>query len=172
MAFLFLDGPLAGWWPGFLIMCLGGCIVLPLITQKPLHAMWLVLYYLTIYTATWLTGVHLGMVHLTWYGFCVSSGIVFMTGMMYARIVSLLGRTLRSERERTIELAQARDALFAEVEVARRDPDPALAAGPQAPGALVKGCMLPAAEVGGTTMTSCGSAGGRSWRWAMCRGTG
>ena len=149
LAFLSLDGPLSGWWPGFLIMCLGGCIVLPLITQRPLHAMLLVIYYLAIYTVATVIGVHYGLVHLTWYGGFVSGGIIFMTGMMYARIVSLLGRTLRNERERTIELAQARDALFAEVEVAHEIQTLLLPQDLKLPGALIKGCMLPAAEVGG-----------------------
>jgi serine phosphatase RsbU (regulator of sigma subunit) len=64
-------------------------------------------------------------------------------------IMSLLGRTLKNERDRTIELGQARDALFAEMEVARQIQTLLLPRAPVLPENVVTGKMLTATEVGG-----------------------
>lgn len=139
-----VGGALAPWWPGYLIMCLGGSIILGLLTQRPFWGRLLVVYYLVL---AFLTAVFRG--ERDWFQFCIYAGVIAMVGLMFAQVMSLLGRTLRGLHDRSLELRAARDSLFAEVEVAHEIQTLLLPQRPVLPGSVVTGRMLPAAEVGG-----------------------
>lgn len=144
-AYLLVDGPIAPWWPGFLIMALGGAVVLGLLTGRPVWGRLVVVWYLVIMFLTALFFVD----DVNWYVWTMQAGVVAMCGLMFAQIMSLLGQTLALERQRTLELREARDALFAEVEVAQEIQTLLLPQDPKVPDHVVSGKMIPAEEVGG-----------------------
>jgi len=128
-----------------MVLCLGAAIGFGLLTQRPLWGRLAVIYYLSIYAV--MTLVRSGAVD--WYSFLLHVGVMAMAGFMFAEIMSLLGETLQLEYERSLELRAARDALFAEVEVAQEIQTLLLPRAPELPGCEVVGRMVPASEVGG-----------------------
>ncbi|HET6612889.1 MAG TPA: SpoIIE family protein phosphatase [Kofleriaceae bacterium] len=158
-AYLLVSGPLSPWWPGFLIMCLGGSIVLGLITADPRWGRRLVIYYLLLLVGA----MFLRDGRIDWYSLALNGGVVAMVGLLFAQIMSLLGQTLRKVHDRSVELAAARDALFAEVEVAHDIQTLLLPRDPILPGSTVRGKMLPAAEVGGDYYDVIDMHGGRKF---------
>lgn len=100
-AYVLADAPFSHWWPGFMIMCLGGNIILGLLTGSPRLGRVLVLYYVALLTlAEWL-----GTPSMNWYAFALNAGAVAMVGLLFAEIVSLLGMALAGEREQRRQLA-------------------------------------------------------------------
>jgi PAS domain S-box-containing protein len=100
-AYILADAPFGHWWPGFMIMCLGGNIILGLLTGLPWIGRLLVLYYVALLTlAEWL-----GTPSMNWYAFALNAGAVAMVGLLFAEIVSLLSRALANEREQRRQLA-------------------------------------------------------------------
>lgn len=145
VAYLMVPEPLGPWWPGALINGLGGAIVLGLLTQNPFWGRILTVYYIGILALcrVW------GLPEASWYDFAVQAGVVAMVGLMFAQIMSLLGRTLARESEKTRALKAARDALFAEMEVAQKIQTLLVPREPEVQASSVVGRMLPADEVGG-----------------------
>jgi serine phosphatase RsbU (regulator of sigma subunit) len=144
-AYLLVEGPFGQpWWPGFLVMSLGGAIVLGLLTGSPMWGRLLVGYYVALMTAS---SFVLGTV--SWYDFLLNAAVLSMVGLMFAQIMSLLGQSFQQERERAEELRAARDALFAEMEVAQQIQTLLLPDRPKLRDNVVEGRMLPAELVGG-----------------------
>jgi len=118
--YVLADAPFSHWWPGFMIMCLGGNISLRLLTGSPRLGRVLVLYYVALLTlAEWL-----GTPSMNWYAFALNAGAVAMVGLLFAEIVSLLGMALASEREQrrqlTLEKARSETLLRQRAEDALR----------------------------------------------------
>ncbi|MEO0601384.1 MAG: SpoIIE family protein phosphatase [Myxococcota bacterium] len=145
LAYIVVDGPLAPWWPGFLIMALGGSVVLGLLTGRPRWGRIVVGYYVSLM----LISALLFREDVNWYAWVLEAGVVAMTGLLFATIMSMLGQQFHKERVRSEELQNARDALFAEVEVAQEIQTLLLPADPELPDHDVVGRMIPADEVGG-----------------------
>lgn len=145
-AYVLVEGPFTQpWWPGFLIMSLGGAIVLGLLTGSPHWGRLLVVYYVALMLgSTLLFGVE-----VDWYDFLLNVGVLAMVGLLFAQIMSLLGQAYQQERTRAKELQQARDALFAEMEVAKQIQTLLLPERPKVPDMSIEGRMLPADLVGG-----------------------
>ncbi|HEU5101984.1 MAG TPA: PAS domain S-box protein, partial [Roseiflexaceae bacterium] len=119
-AYILADAPFSHWWPGFMIMCLGGNIILGLLTGSPRLGRVLVLYYLVLLTlAEWL-----GTPTMNWYAFALNAGAVAMVGLLFAELVALLGRAVAGEREHrrqlAIEKARSESLLQKEAEAALR----------------------------------------------------
>ena len=138
-------GPLAPWWPGFMVLSLGGAIGFGLLTQRTFWGRVAVVYYLSLFGVAEL----LRPGPFDGYTFALHAGVIATVGLMFAEIMALLGRTMQSEHERNIELEAARDALFAEMEVAREIQMLLLPKEPQIADGEVVGRMLTATEVGG-----------------------
>lgn len=102
-AYLFTEAPFSHWWPGFLIMCLGGNIILGLMTGSPGWGRLLTLYYLGL---LWLAE-YLGTAHMQWYSFVINAGAIGMVGLLFAELVSLLGRKLEAERQQMDQALRA-----------------------------------------------------------------
>lgn len=144
-AYILVEGPLAPWWQGFLIMCVGGTVVFGLITGNPRWGRLLVGYYVVLMFVS----AVLFRENVNWWQWLLEAGTVAMAGLTFATIMSILGQTLSKERVRTVELQHARDALFAEVEVAQEIQTLLLPHAPEVPDHTVAGRMVPADEVGG-----------------------
>ncbi|HET6611574.1 MAG TPA: SpoIIE family protein phosphatase [Kofleriaceae bacterium] len=158
-AYLLIDGPLAPWWPGFLMMCLGATIMFGLITGDPKRGRALVVYYLALYLVAFLIRND----NPDWYRFAVNAGVIAMVGLLFTQIMALLGGTLRKVHDRSMELQEARDALFAEVAVAHEIQTLLLPRAPELPGSIVRGKMVPATEVGGDYYDLIDMHGGRKF---------
>jgi serine phosphatase RsbU (regulator of sigma subunit) len=143
--FLTVSGPLAPWWPGFMVLSLGASIGFGLLTQKPTLGRAVVAYYVVLFlgAALWRRG------ELDVYQVALWAGVIAMAGLMFAEIMSLLGQALQQEHERSLEVKAARDALFAEVEVAQEIQTLLLPRSPVLEGHEVQGKMVTASEVGG-----------------------
>ena len=126
-------------------MCLGGAIVLGLLTGEPRWGRLLVLYYLALFLLSSLVGIE----SPDWYRIALNGGVIAMVGLLFAQIMSLLGQSLQKIHQRTVELQSARDALFAEVEVAHDIQTLLLPKEPELTGHTIRGRMVPAEEVGG-----------------------
>jgi serine phosphatase RsbU (regulator of sigma subunit) len=145
-AYVLVEGPFRQpWWPGFLIMSLGGAIVLGLLTGSPTWGRLLVIYYVVLMV---LSTVVFGT-NVDWYDLVLNVGVLGMVGLLFAQIMSLLGRAYEQERERAKDLQEARDALFAEMEVAKQIQTLLLPERPKMPDMNIEGRMLPADLVGG-----------------------
>ena len=145
VVYLATEGPMALWWPGFLINAMGQGIVLGLMTERAFWGRLLVIYYVGLYAATnWL-----GLAHQDWYRFTRELGVIAMVGLMWAQIMSLLGKVLGQAQQRSRALKDARDALFTELEIASRIQSLLLPQDADIRGARVLGHMLTATEVGG-----------------------
>lgn len=107
MAYLLVDGPLAPFWPGYVIMCLGGGIALGIVTERPFWGRILVIYYLINFTVA----TYFGFENTDWYQFAVHAGVIAMCGLMFAQVMSVLGRSLRKEHVRSRELTEAHERL-------------------------------------------------------------
>ncbi|MCI0731165.1 MAG: PAS domain S-box protein, partial [Chloroflexi bacterium] len=101
LAYVLAGGPLSNWWPGFLIMCLGGNVLWGLLTGSPRIGRRLVAYYLALF---FLAELLFKPVH-DWYAFVVEAGVVAMVGLIFAEVVSQLGKALAAEREQRRQLA-------------------------------------------------------------------
>lgn len=145
MAYVLVDGPIAPWWPGFLIMSLGGAVVLGLLTGKPIFGRVLVGYYIGVMFIS----ARFLLDNVDWTQWILQAGVIAMTGLMFATIMSVLGQTLMKEREQSEALREVRDALFAEVEIAQEIQTLLLPTDPRVPDHAVSGRMIPAEEVGG-----------------------
>ena len=144
-AYVFGGGPTGPWWPGFLIMALGGSVVWGLLTGRPRYGRLVVAYYVGLmFLTAWFF-----VDGIDWLEWTLEASVIAMTGLLFATIMSMLGRQFHKERERASELQHARDALFAEVEVAQEIQTLLLPAAPQIPDHDVVGRMIPADEVGG-----------------------
>ncbi len=143
--FLLVDGWMTGWWPGFLIMCLGGCIILGLLTQKPFFGALLVFYYSVLFFLT----AYFGNNSTSTYQLAMNIAVIAMVGLTFSQTMSLLGQSLHKEYLQRIELKKTKDALFAEMAVAQEIQTLLLPRSPTLPYALVTGKMVPATEVGG-----------------------
>jgi hypothetical protein len=143
-AHFLVNGELSPWWPGYLIMCLGGSIILGLLTQRPFWGRLLVVYYLALAV---MVAVIRG--ESNWYQVALYGGVIAMMGLMFAQVMSLLGKTLKGLHDGALELRAAHDKLFAEVEVAHEIQTLLLPNSPTLPGTRVTGKMLPADQVGG-----------------------
>ena len=156
--FLVVSGPLAPWWPGFLVLGLGASIGAGLLTQKPKLARLAVMYYLALFAlATFLRREPVDL-----YRFVLHLGVIAMAGLMFAEVMALLGRALQQEYEASRDLAAARDALFAEVEVAQEIQTLLLPRKPTLAGHEVVGRMVTATEVGGDYYDVIESSSGRT----------
>ncbi len=145
LAYVLTDGPVAPFWPGFLIMCLGGSMVLGLLTGLAFWGRVLVAYYCVLMVITKVVFLpDVGLISLA-----LQAGVVAMVGLLFAQIMSLLGGSIRQEAARARELQRARDALFAEVEVAHEIQTLLIPEAPVVGGHGVAGCMIPAEDVGG-----------------------
>lgn len=144
VAFLVVSGSIAPWWPGFMVLSLGASIGFGLLTQKPGLGRAVVGYYVVLFGAAAAWRGDLGVYQILLWG-----GIIAMAGFMFAEIMSLLGRALHQEHLRGLEVKAARDALFAEVEVAQEIQTLLLPRAPQLDGLQIRGKMLTASEVGG-----------------------
>ncbi len=100
-AYLLVGAPFSRWWPGFLIMCLGGNVIVGLLTGSPRWGRLLVVYYIVLLS---LTEALTPPPH-NWYDFAISLGTVALVGLVFAEVVSLLGMTLAAEREQRRQLA-------------------------------------------------------------------
>jgi len=145
LGFLYVTGPLAPWWPGLMVLSLGGAIGFGLLTAKPTYGRAVVSIYLTLF----LLGSWLGPQPFDIYQVTLHAGVIATVGLMFAEIMSLLGKTLALEAKRSEELQVARDALFAEVEVAQAIQTLLLPETPEVTGHSVAGKMVTATEVGG-----------------------
>ncbi|MSP63916.1 MAG: hypothetical protein EXR72_26950 [Myxococcales bacterium] len=144
-AYVLSDGNLALWWPGFVILMMDGGLLFGLLKRRPFWGRVLVGWYALLFLAStwwWID-------RPDWYVTLRVAGVMAMVGLMWAQIMSILGHTLRSEHKRTRELGEARDALFAEMEVAQQIQTLLLPRDPTLPGNLVSGRTVPASEVGG-----------------------
>lgn len=114
-AYLFTAPPFNLWWPGFLIMYLGGCISLGLLTGSPKHGRFLAFYYTLLFFATEAT-----LPRPDWYTFLVTAGATAMVGLAFSEVVSMLGQTLAREREQhrqlVLEKAKSENLLQKEAE--------------------------------------------------------
>ena len=80
-AYVLVEGPFTQpWWPGFLIMSLGGAIVLGLLTGSPRWGRLLVVYYVALMLASTL----LFGVRVDWYDFALNAGVLAMVGLLFA----------------------------------------------------------------------------------------
>lgn len=144
-AYILVDGPLHPWWLGAMINSLGGAIVLGLLTKKPLWGRIISLYYVVLLgAAVWLSNSN----H-DWYEYCIHAIGLAMVGFLFAEIMSLLGRAMAKEHERSKELVAVRDALFAEMEVAQEIQTLLLPVAPEMEGLEIACSMQTASEVGG-----------------------
>jgi PAS domain S-box-containing protein len=120
-AYLFANAPFSQWWPGFMIMALGGSIIWGLSTGRPWLGRLLTVYYvaLMLISELFVPAPH------DWYNFGVNAGAVAMIGLVFAEIVSLLGATLVAEREQrhqlVLEKAKSESLLQKEAEIALRE---------------------------------------------------
>lgn len=143
--YLIVRGPLAPWWPGFMVLSLGGAIGFGLLRQKPHWGRIAVAYYLSLFVGAELYQPKVD----NGYAFALQIGIVATIGLMFAEIMSLLGKTLQQEYAQGLKLKEARDALFSEMEVAQDIQTLLLPKAPKLTDAEVAGRMLTATEVGG-----------------------
>ncbi len=143
--YVLMDGPLFPWWPAAVINTLGGTVLLGLLSQKPYWGRGVAIYYATAITIATL----LFIPHPNYWALALQVGVIIVVGFMFAEILSLLGVSLHNEHERRMELASARDALFAEMEVAQSIQTLLLPSPAELPDLDVAGRMLPATEVGG-----------------------
>ena len=143
--YVLVDGPVGPWWPGAVIMSLGGTIVLSLLSQRALWGRLLSVYYVGLLAITHYVAID----DPDWFAFATEIGVLAMVGLLFAGIMSQLGKSLQEEHERGIELARTRDALFAEMEVAQEIQTLLLPRTPAVKGLTVAGRMVPASEVGG-----------------------
>ncbi|MEO1480806.1 MAG: SpoIIE family protein phosphatase [Myxococcota bacterium] len=144
-AYYVVSGPLAPWWPCFMVLALGGAIGFGLLTARARLGRLAVGFYLTLFVS--LTFVRDAEIEV--YSFVLEIGIIATIGLMFAEIMALLGRALQAEAAQSRELERARDALFAEMEVAREIQTLLLPKSPTIEDSLVEGRMLTASEVGG-----------------------
>ena len=121
MAYLTSDAPFGMWWPGFLIMALGGTVFFGLLTGTPTPGRIIAVYYAV---ALWLTE-YLANPRPNWYPFVVGAGAIVMVGALMAEIVAMLERALRSEREQKealrAEQARSEALLQGQADAAVRD---------------------------------------------------
>ncbi|MDF1561982.1 MAG: SpoIIE family protein phosphatase [Deltaproteobacteria bacterium] len=157
-AYLMVAGPLGPWWPGFVILSLGGSIGFGLLTQKPHGGRAVV----AVYFFAYLFASIAMQSPIDWYQIGIEGGLIAMLGLMFAEIMSLLGQTLQQEHERSLDLQAARDALFAEVEVAQAIQTLLLPRDPKIPEHEVAGRMVTATEVGGDYYDVIDTSSGRS----------
>jgi len=100
-AYLLAGDPFMRWWPAFLIMCLGGTVLLTLQSGNARIARPLTAYYLGLYfAAEWLAPPP----H-DWYMVAMNAGAVAFVALLFGQIVAFLGATLASERGQRAELA-------------------------------------------------------------------
>lgn len=144
-SYIFVDGPLAPWWLGAMINSLGGAIVLGLLTKRPFWGRILSVYYIGLLSvAVWASSAR-----PDWYAHAVVAIGLAMVGFLFAQIMSLLGQAMAKEHLRSKELAAVRDALFAEMEVAREIQTLLLPTTPRMEDMEIACCMETAEEVGG-----------------------
>ncbi len=119
-SYLLVGAPLMRWWPGFLIMGLGGVIIVGLRTGIPCWGRLLTVYYFTLMVVT----ECLAPTPHPWYEFTMNSGIMIAVILVFNEVVALLGTTLMNEREQrrllAEERAQSDQLLQKEAEIALR----------------------------------------------------
>lgn len=106
--YLLADGPFLHWWPGFLIMCLGGTMMMILLTGNAHRGRLLVGSSLVLLVANEL----LGTPHMDWYAFAVNAGVIAMVGLLFVEVVALLGHVLDRERHNANERLHASETYF------------------------------------------------------------
>lgn len=143
--YVIMVGPLSPWWYGFMVLALGGPIGFGLLSQRPFWGRIAVLYYVSCFAIA--EAFRPGTTDP--YSFAIHTGVLITVGLMFAEIMSLLGRALQQEHKRSLEVKAARDALFAEMEVAQEIQTLLLPKSPKMGDSHVVGCMVPATEVGG-----------------------
>src|SRR5205823_1280449 len=100
--------------------------------------------------------------HPDWYQVLVGAGMMYAVTVFWNQLMKMLITSLRGERERALELARARDALFAEMEIARQIQTLLLPRAPTLPDGRVSGRMVTATEVGGDYYDVIETAGRRT----------
>jgi|GEM_PF-6855963 len=107
LAYLFVDGILAPWWPGYAVMCLSGVILVGLATENLNWGRLVVLYYLVgMFLANWGSHQPLPLHH-----FLVLAGMLAVVGLMLAQIMSILSLSLSKVYERSLKFRQAKEEL-------------------------------------------------------------
>lgn len=144
-SYLLVEGPLHPWWPGFLIMCLSGSIILGVLTQSPVWSRLVVAYYLVLLALATV----IDMQHPNLYQLGVIACVVGCVGILFIQLMTLLIEALQAEHRRTRELIEARDAMAREIAVAQEIQQLILPVDPWVPGSKVCGRTVPANEIGG-----------------------
>lgn len=112
------EGPVAGWWGAFLIMCVGGSLVLGMLTGSATPGRALVAYYFLLFTAAEMAGRE----SHDWFAFSLNGGTLVCTGLVVAETVARLGASLASEHAHREALLRSRAA---SEELMRRQADAA-----------------------------------------------
>ncbi len=106
-AYLLVRGPLIAWWPGFLIMALGGAIVIGLLTGQAKWGAGLVGFHLLLYTLTWWVTETQASLYLV----VMNGGVIAMVGLLFAKVMSLVGASAQTIERSREELAHRAELL-------------------------------------------------------------
>lgn len=90
VAYLLAGEPFIRWWPGFLIMCVGGSIYVSLRMRSAWPGRGLAIYYAALLAVSEL----LAPAPHDWYMVAVNAGTVAAVGILVADLAALLGRAL------------------------------------------------------------------------------
>ena len=100
-AYLLAGDPFMRWWPAFLILCLGGTVLLSLHSGSTRFARPLTAYYVALYLAA----EFLAPAPHDWYMVAMNAGAIAFVALLFGEVVAFLGATLAREREQRAQLA-------------------------------------------------------------------
>ncbi|HLL53466.1 MAG TPA: PP2C family protein-serine/threonine phosphatase [Myxococcaceae bacterium] len=148
-----VDGPLAPFWPVYVVTMLGSLILLVMTGQRVLWSRLLVAGSVVLLVLSSLLapprdakGVEQG---INGYQLVMVAALIGMIGTVVTNVLAQMSRTLVGLRDRSRELMLAHDALSTELNVAHDIQMLLLPKEPTLPGNEVTGRMIPATSVGG-----------------------
>ena len=100
-AYLLAGDPFMRWWPAFLLMCVGGTVLLSLHSGSARFARPLAAYYLGLYALA----ERLAPPPHDWYMVAMNAGAIAVVALLFGEVMAFLAATLASEREQRAQLA-------------------------------------------------------------------
>lgn len=107
LVYLYSDGKLAPWWPGYAVMAFSGAIAWGLNTDKPLWGRLVLLYYLLNYAIA----TFLAVPHPDFYDLGLRIGLIGLTGLMLIQLTEILSQSLSKVYERSLQHRRAKEEL-------------------------------------------------------------
>lgn len=106
-AYLFAEGILAPWWPGYAIMALSGSVAWALQSAKPMWARLVLAYYLVnLILASWL-----GLPRVDYYDLALRAGLIALMGVLLVQLTDILSQSLSKVYERSLQHRKAKEEL-------------------------------------------------------------